>query len=187
MMSNSSNTCVTEKSFVLVPFWVEDVLRRNKLPMASMLDYGKMAELMSVEDRSAFLSLQKANKIKLFATSYNSHLLGSWEQSAQNEQKAVLDAAVVPMSYSETSSKDTYERLEAGDQLPEEKPWSIVDVDRNTMAIVLKPGFVKAVTINSVALNLVREILRVFYGYYEVHQVSQLNLFGKYLELLQDT
>lgn len=184
-MPNSSDTCVTEKSFILVPFWVEDVLQRNKLPMASILDYGKMAELMSLEDRSAFLTIQRASKIALLSSTYNSHLLGSWEQSAPEEQKAVLDSAVVPMSYSETASQDTYERLALGDKRPQEAPWRIVDFDRNAVAIVLMPGIVESLQCSETALKLVKEILSLFYGYYEVHRVSQMPIFGKYLELLQ--
>lgn len=184
-MSNSGSTCVTKKSFILVPFWVEDALRRKKLPLASILDYDKMAEVMSIEDRSAFLNIQRADKIALFSSSFNSCLLGSWEQSARSEQKAVLDSAVVPMSYSESASVDTYERLAIGDKRPESKTWEVVDFDRNIVAIVLKPGFVEAVKIDSIALQLVEDVLAVFYGYYEVHQVSQLPIFGKYLGLLQ--
>ena len=153
--------------------------------MASILDYGKMAELMSLEDRSAFLNVQRANKIPLFATSHNSYLLGSWEQNARAEQKAVLDSAVVPMSYSESAEVDTYDRLVLGDKRPEEKPWSVIDFDKHAVAVVLKPGFMEAMNKQEVALSLATEILGVFYGYYEVHQVSQLPLFGKYLELLQ--
>ena len=153
--------------------------------MASILDYGKMAELMSLEDQSAFLNIQRANKISLFATSNNSYLLGSWEQNVRDEQKAVLDAAVVPMSYSENAEVDTYDRLVLGEKRPEDKPWSVVDFDKHAVAIVLKPGFVEAMLNQEKALRLATEILGVFYGYYEVHQVSQLSLFGKYLELLQ--
>lgn len=185
-MPTISNTCVTEKSFILVPFWVENALRANKLPMASILDYSIMAEMMTLEDRSAFLNIQRANKINLFATSHNTHLLGSWEQSARKEQKAVLDSAVVPMSYSETASNDTYERLSLTDgKSAEDKPWRIVDFDRNAVAIVLMPGCVESLQDKDKALQLAREILDVFYGYYEVHEVSQLSIFGKYLDLLQ--
>lgn len=184
-MFQANNTSVTEKTFILVPYWVQDMLQRNKLPMASVLDYNKMSELMSIEDRSAFLNIQLANKIALFATSCNSYLLGSWEQSADTKQKAVLDSAVVPKSYSETASQDNCERLELGDKSPEDRPWAIVDFDRNVFAIVLKPGFIDAVKDSALALQFTREILEVFYGYYKVHQVSQLSIFSKYLEFLQ--
>ncbi len=180
----NETTCVTEKSIVLIPFWVEDVLRRNKLTLASVLDYTRVAELMSMEDRSAFLTLQRANKIGLFAGAVNSYLLGSWEQSALKEQKAVLDSAVVPMSYSETAVNDSLERLKLGETPKPECHYKVVDFDRNALGVILYPGCVEALLEKETALALTREILNVFYGYYEVHEVSSLPLFAKYLELI---
>ncbi len=183
-MSNSSNPCVRSKSIILVPYWVKDALHRAKLPMSSVLDYGVMADLMSIEDRSAFLNIQCSDKISLFSKSFNGYLLGSWEQSAQGEQKAVLVSAVVPMSYSESAQKDTFERLELGDKTPSNKYWEILDFDRSAVAVILNPGIFEVLKDKTEKLNMVRDILSVFYGYYEVHEVSQMNLFGEYLNLL---
>lgn len=48
---------------VLVPYWVENVLKRNRLKFADVLNYAKMRELMSVEDVSAFLHFQSTGQI----------------------------------------------------------------------------------------------------------------------------
>ena len=60
----------------------------------------------------------------------------------------------------------------------------VVKIGRNALGVILYPGCVEALLEKETALALTREILNVFYGYYEVHEVSSLPLFAKYLELI---
>ena len=88
------------------------------------------------------------------------------------------------MSYSETAVNDSLERLKLGETPKPECYYKVVDFDRNALGVILYPGCVEALLEKETALALTREILNVFYGYYEVHEVSSRPLFAKYLELI---
>ncbi len=89
------------------------------------------------------------------------------------------------------------------DRMTQERPYSertaekideeVADLIKESVkraAIILKANkkpledLTKALLEKETALALTREILNVFYGYYEVHEVSSLPLFAKYLELI---
>lgn len=176
------------KAMVIVPYWVENVLKRNRLAFTEVLNYGKMRELMSVEDLSAFLYLQRADKIDLFKTAVNTYLLSSWEQTRSSDEKTELVSVVVPLSYSEDIISSTTKRLERNpytEMTQDSKSYGIVDFEREAFSFVIKPGFVEDMRDNAKALDCCRDILKLFYGYHEPHEVSALPIFQNYLEHLR--
>lgn len=178
-------SCITNKTFILVPFWVQDAVERNKMSMSDVLDYGKMRAIMSLEDLASFLSIQKADKLNLFKASYNPELLDNWKSTVQDGQREELDSTVIPLSYKPEIVQSSYERLQPVEGQTVDCTWQLKDFSRNTFAVVMYPGFEQNIKLKDSALALMRKILEIFYGYYEVHRVSQLPLFGEYLKLLQ--
>lgn len=181
-----ADTSLLQKSYVYIPSWVEDLLRRHRLGLDSVFDYEVMRELMSVEDLSAFLGVQMFDAKLNLPKPHKSYLLGSWEQSVREEHRAVLESAVIPQSYSETGLTDAWERLQ-GNASDNKTYWSVADVRKDVFAVILYPGIVQAIQQPKQILDMIRDILRVFYGYYEIHKVSQLPIFGRYLHWLSHT
>lgn len=67
------------KAMVVVPYWVENVLKRNRLNFTDLLEYGKMRDVMSVNELSAFLTVQHTGRIPVINSIVNTYLLSSWE------------------------------------------------------------------------------------------------------------
>ena len=183
---------MANKVMVLVPNSIVEVLRRNRLPLDSILDYTKLRGLVSVQDISAFLSLQRTDKIDLVKSTYNSYLLTSWKQNRSNDERAELDSVVVSLSYSEATVKELYESL--ADKFIEEPmdgkardPYEIIDITREAFAVVIKPGFLTLQKSNKDHLDLLRKVLKVFYEYQQPHEVASLAIYNLYLRLLEDT
>ena len=172
------------KAMVIVPYWVENVLKRNRLAFTEVLNYGKMRGLMSVEDLSAFLYLQRADKIDLFKNAVNTYLLSSWEQTRSSDEKTELVSVVVPLSYSEETVNDVVERLSQVQEDTEQNAYDIVDFAREAFVVVLRKGFMQSMATPVKQLDFVRDLLKLYYCYYEPHEVSSLQIFQNYLDRL---
>lgn len=178
------------KSMVLVPSWVQNVLYRNRVPVADILDFAKMRKLMSAQDLSAFLSLQSADRIALLKPAASYHLLNSWEQCQETDGRTELVSVVVPASRGEETIDDAYSRFGpnargitwGGEPAAAVR---IIDISREAFAVELSPNFIEAINDGEVALEVLRRVLKVFYGYLDVHSVSATPIFLSYLDALK--
>ena len=67
-------------SFILIPFWVEKALKRNKLSLKDILDYQLIRKFFSLEDLAGLVSFQQSNGLEVFNNFYNGVLLSSWKR-----------------------------------------------------------------------------------------------------------
>lgn len=175
-------------SFVLIPFWVEKVLKRNKLSLKDILDYEKIRKYFSMEDLAGLLSIQDSGSFNVFQKfTLRTVLLSSWEKTS-GVLSAELGSAVIPLSYSEEVKSYVTMKIVGDDvtsQEVNEPSYRIVDIERNTFCIVLYPGFLKLQEVVESLLNFVRDILKVFYVYHKVEDVSKEPIFRFYLDLLE--
>ena len=177
---------MSNKVMVLVPYSIAEVLRRNRLSLSSILDYKQMRQLVSVDDLSAFYKFQKAERIELLRAMHSNYLLTSWEQNRTSDERTELDSVIVPTSPSEDGVDYIYEGLaRPGDDTPGVLPYEVVDLSREAFALVVRPGFMDLLKDKSKSLELLRAILKVFYGYHQVHEVSALPIYAKYLQCLE--
>lgn len=181
---------MANKVMVLVPNAIAEVLRRNRLDLAKIFDYTTLRSLVSVQDISAFLSLQRADKIDLVKTSNYSFLRTSWEQTVTSDEREELVSFVIPSSNSEKPSKELYGQF--GDNLIEQSvdgkpvcPYEVLDVTRDAFIVILKPGYMSLQKDTAQHLGLVRKVLKVFYEYQQQHEVASTAIFGLYLQLLE--
>lgn len=171
-------------SFVLVPFWIENVLKRNKLSCRDLLQYDTVRSLMSVEDTASLLATQSCTKLKMFEN-YNNILLSSWEKSNNPKSRYELGSTVTHLSCSEDIRTSVFNRL-VSDEYPQDDSdkFKIIDIDRNIFCIVLYEGFITSMIKEAMQLNLIRDILKISYMYRRVHEVSEYPIFDDYLNLL---
>lgn len=172
------------KAMVLVPYWVENVLKRNRLKFTDVLNYAKMRELMSVEDVSAFLHFQSTDQIAALRGVDRSILLSSWEQTRSTNDPAELASVVIPLSQSEATAIDSAQRYLTPATDLDIPVYQLVDVEREVLVVVVRQGFEEIMQQPAHELEFLREVLKQYYIYLEVHQVSSLQVFRNYLERL---
>ena len=169
---------------VLVPYWVENVLKRNRLKFTDVLNYAKMRELMSVEDVSAFLHFQTTDLIAPLRGAECSILLSSWEQTRSANDPTELASVVIPLSQSEATASDAMQRNLVPAMDLDIPVYQLVDVEREVLIVVIREGFSEVMQDNAKALDFLRDVLKQYYIYMDVHQVSTLQVFRNYLERL---
>lgn len=172
------------KAMVLVPYWVENVLKRNRLKFTDVLNYAKMRELMSVEDVSAFLHFQTTDWIAPLRGAECSILLSSWEQTRSANDPTELASVVIPLSQSEATANDAMQRNLVPAMDLDIPVYQLVDVEREVLIVVIREGFSEVMQDNAKALDFLRDVLKQYYIYMDVHQVSTLQVFRNYLERL---
>ena len=178
-------------SFVFIPFWVEKVLKRNKLSLKDILEYEKIRKYFSLEDLAGLLCVQESDQLGSFSSfkefSLRTVLLSSWMKTS-GALAVELGSAVIPLSYSKEVKNYVLVKLSEQDvvsQNIDDPVYRIVDIERNTFCIVLKPGFVKLHNSVEALLDFVKDILKVFYVYHKVEVVSREPIFKAYLNLLE--
>lgn len=174
-------------SFILIPFWVEKALKRNKLSLKDILDYQLIRKFFSLEDLAGLVSFQQSNGLEVFNNFYNGVLLSSWEKTS-GPLKAELGSAIIPLSDSEEVKNYVIMRLNTHvtqEDINELDFYKVVDIERNTFCIVFNEGFLQSVqTSFESMLSFVRNILKVFYVYHSVDVVSKQPLFKTYIDML---
>lgn len=190
---------LSEKSPVLIPYWVVRVLKRNSLNLTDLLDYNKIRNVLSIEDVADLLSLQHLYVAPFLDRNYFGRLLNSWEESASGDLKRELVSSVISLSYSEGSKEsnllrlnrdapnDAFSRFDADSEttVKDQPAFELVDFDRNVYALILKPGFTEYVSTYKGQIELVTAMLKQLYVYSKVNKVSSTTLFSSYLKLLE--
>jgi hypothetical protein len=172
---------VKQKNLVLIPFWIEKVLKRNNLPVSESLNYSKLSGLLSLSDLSAFLFFQNCDSFNIFVNE-NSALLSSWEQTCQDELRVELDSTVVPLSFKEEATRYVEESFAVNSEASD--TYRVVDLDRENYGIVIYPGFPEYVNENRNRVKVIEDLLKVLYKYFELHEVSNTDIFKSYLKQL---
>lgn len=174
-------------SFILIPYWIEKALKRNKLSLKDVLNYQVIRRFLSLEDLAGLVSFQQSNGLEVFNNFYNGVLLSSWEKTS-GPLKAELGSAVIPLSDSEEVKNYVSTRLNAVENINDVDEldfYKIVDIERNTFCIIVKEGFNQRIAASfDLMLNFIRNILRVFYVYHSVDVVSKQPLFKTYVDML---
>lgn len=177
-------------SVILVPFWIEKALKRNNFSLRSILNYDTLVGIMSKEDLSEMLCLQHLENVDVLQY-FNGYLLSSWERTIDNCDKVELGSTVIPLSHSETIKNQVLSRLALKANVDNSSNcnpvFKIVDIERNTFAIVLYEGFIESIGNDSGKLALIEELLKLFYVYCKVEDVANTSLFSTYIDLLSMT
>lgn len=181
-----------EKQILVLPHWIEQVLSRNNCPLDRCLDYSVVRQYLSLEDLAGLLCVQELKLIDKSGMSDQGTLFRSWLSSADVAQKAELMDSVRPLSCNNELKQDVILRLReiksgylTDDDAEEEIKtyFRIVDSTRKIAFLIVYPGFLQRNSIAQYRYNVVVELLKVFYRYMKVYQVSALPLFSEYVSL----
>lgn len=179
------------KNFVLIPFWVENVLNRNNIDIIDILNYSKLKSILSTNDLAQLKSLQTIEEISSFKELDGKwYLFNSWMNSAQESEKVELDSVINQLSCSKDLQQDLLDRLslEYAPLVFDESAskYKILDLNRDVTAIVLNPGFIDFERDQMNQFNLISDLLKSLYVYSTFSEVSNYSLFNKYVQSLED-
>jgi hypothetical protein len=178
---------VTKKRVVLIPYWVQDILNRNKMPLADCLDIGKMKPVLALNDLLGMAALQNFFPTVL-GSDFPDELWWVWQTSTADnaELKKFMDAYVTNLGNNPVYVNVVQSRLfdEDAKHFVYENPFITYDLSPETLGVVIYPGFFVGNDIVELQKSLIKAILKVLYVYDPSHEVAKTPLFKRYLELL---
>jgi len=183
-----------KKQFILVPYWIEDSLQRNKMSLPDCLDFPKIKAICSLNDLIGFSALQRCAGIILGKEVHDPvsgyELFMAWSQSVVENDTEMHDYLTKNVSLLEDAPafvKEMKNRLFS----PESKhgrydqPFRVVDLSNRLSAVVIYPGFFTEDAGNTaLQFEVIEAMLKVLYVYDSHSEVSKTSLFLRYLELL---
>ena len=179
-----------KKVAILIPFWIQDVLRRAQLPLSACLELDKIKPLLSLNDLATFLAIQNTKYFKLITGSdQQDQLSWIWNQGVIKSNVELNDflwKTLIPVSNDSSFNTIVEDRLfkkESYDSNYKE-PFTIYDLTPEVFGIVIYPGhFINS---NNIVLqkNTLEAILDVLYAYQSFHEVAKSIFFRSYLEVL---
>jgi len=179
---------VTIKRIVLIPFWVQDILARNKMQLADCLNVAKLKPIMALNDLLAFAALQRHIVQLVGAPVIGDELYWIWAESvaANPELKKFLNESISVLSGDPTYNREIQSRLFDPDAhtAQYEKPFITYDLSPEVLGVVIYPGYFTDSGNNDLQKSLVSAILKLLYVYEHDHKVAKTPLFKRYLELL---
>jgi hypothetical protein len=186
----------SKKQIVLIPYWVQEIMQRNKLPLSDCLDLAKLRPLISLNDLLMFAVMDNCQEEIIGSLpgqdtvpSYFQSIIWEWSKIIPTNEHELNDFCWKSIS---TISKDVSilnelkERLFCEDAKSSmyEKPFITYDLTPGITGVVIFPGFFTSARKKEFQKPLVEAILKLSYVYDSTHEVAKTPLFKRYLELL---
>lgn len=182
------------KHILVIPFWVQEQLNRNKLRLHELLEFGKARKVLSAHDMA---TVATATHCWDYVTGHlegeeNTYpvgrdgLLDAWRASATAEEQEDLNR-LLSLSYDPSIIADIKHRLFDAGSADErhQQPFNTYDLTPEIVAVVIYPGhFVEGAAFQDRSVLLLESVLRVFYAYDPHHEVAKHPCFKQYLRLL---
>ncbi len=179
-----------KRNIILIPFWVHETLRRNKLELSAVLDFKKLREVLTLQDIASIFALQ--DYAKMLAGCEELHigsLYFGWNAGILANEHEVIDflnQQVMPIAEDASTRKEVFARLfEPNARLERhEKPFICYDLSPEFEGVVINPGFFTQIGDHQLQSDFVGALLKALYVYEPYNEVSKTPLFKRHLELL---
>ena len=179
---------MSKKRIVLIPYWVQEIVKRANLPLAACLEFGKIKAVMSLNDLIGFCTLQQYFKHVLNAEMFD-ELFSIWLDSIPNDQpelRSYFTEQVYPLACDDSFRKEIWGRLFEVEARSKqyEVPFITYDLTPTVCGVVICPGYFVNDGTADLQRSLIQAILEVLYVYDTFSDVAKTSLFKRYLELL---
>lgn len=174
---------LTEKSMIVVPYWVMQAIKKAKMPIDRCLCYSTLSTLMSKEDIAVYLSMQTQGTLANLLSPSFSTLVAHFRKNTPSEEIPIIHSLIADAQTVKTEESAT-ERLQVVDKTYEHA-WEIQDLSREVFAVVVYPGILDQLKDRQAQLDIIRQVLKIFYGHFPVWQVSGFSIFARYLSALE--
>jgi hypothetical protein len=182
-----------KKTVVLIPYWIQEILKRNQLPLSACLDLNKINVLLSVNDLCGFLALQNTKYFKLVTGSDKTYslltdILSDSIAKTDSELRYYFFNTIEQLKDDISFSNELEARLFNVDSKLNEynEAFSMYDLSPEACGIVIYPGYF---TTNNIVLQkaVVESIIEILYVYLPFHKVAKTVYFEQYLKLLSSS
>jgi hypothetical protein len=180
-----------KKSVVLIPYWVQEALRRNGLQLSACLDLDLIRPFVATNDLASFLTLQDNMYFNsVIGATPSGTLIMSWNDNViktNSELSKYLNETLSLLAGDKTIRDDIDHRLFSTDSGQErhKEPFVIYDLTPDVIGVVIYPGYFVAGNNAALQKDINEAIIEVLYRYSSFHEVAQTPFFRRYLELLQ--
>jgi hypothetical protein len=171
----------------LLPSWTVNTLHRRGLKAADILNFSRIRPIFSVNDLAGLQVLQKFGDEVVGAKDLaGCSLEYPWSQTcATEEDRKFLKEQLTPLFGDPYHQGVLIERLfSEGDTASSEKPFEVVPLGDDALAVVLYPGAFTPTNAPRQHFNVIRALLKQLYVYEEHTTVAATPLSLRYLELL---
>lgn len=179
-----------KKDIILIPYWIQETLQRNQLPLAACLDFAKIKPIMALSDLTAFAALDEFQK-QIIGIESNTwkDIVWHWSGSIPNTDPTLKDFlwnTVNSLSKDRSLTEEVKARLFDSDARTSQYKNAFItyDLSPTVAGVVIYPGFFVSEGIVELQKPLIDSLLKLLYVYEPSHEVAKTPLFKRYLELL---
>ena len=180
-----------KKCVVLIPFWVQETLKRNGLQLSACLDLDTIRPFVSTNDLACFLTLQDNMYVDSIIGAKSFSTLGMiWSENINktNTDLASYRSVTLTPLVGDKSIKDelNHRLFDLNTSAVNYKePFAIYDLTPDVIGIVIYPGYFKPSNNVTLQKEINEGIIEVLYRYNSFHEVAKTPFFRRYLELLK--
>lgn len=178
-------------NFIFIPEFVATSLSRKGIELATILDFAKLRQSLSINDIAITAELQK-HLDKLLPSipgketyyGFENSLVDTWYQNADAETQVYINEVFSKVLVDSGQAKqETIDRLFNKDYQSEEAsketPYDLVDLGRKYYGIIVKPGIFPDPYQSK---QLIRSLVKASYVYETQDVIAQSSLFRQYVE-----
>lgn len=179
---------------LFVPYWIKNAININKLTYYDILDYDKMRNILSIEDIAEFkfaTSLYNNNTTILnkeitnfFNNFIYSDIWYKWSTNVNNKNKLEYINTIRPLSYTDDIINSVINKLYAFDNFDDKQRYHEIIELNNMIVVIIKKGFLNAISNKEYKLNLLREYLSAMNKLLPQHIVTVKSVYKLYIDSL---
>lgn len=182
----------TRINTIILPYWIDRVLQRNKLDYIDILNYGKLRKVLSIEDFALFMAANRSIGQKNFDSIFGDSFvdLNYLSQTATSELRNEFWKVISPLAEAETTRVALLERLMKSDfkypdDLSSGSLYRFQSLNDQNLLVFVERGLLNAFEDRDFAKALVSDYLKALYSLLPISEVSNsYNAFEQYLDLL---
>lgn len=177
---------------IILPYWIDRVLKRNKLDYIDILNYDRLRKVLSVEDFALFLAANRSIGQESFDSIFGNSFIefDFYCQKSNPEKSNELNNIIVPLSESETTRSALYERLlkpdfDYQDDLSSGQLYRFQTLNDQSLLVFVERGLLNAFENRDFAKAFISDYLKALYSLLPISDVSNsYTAFERYLDLL---
>jgi hypothetical protein len=177
---------------IIIPYWIADTIRRNKLDHIDILEYGVVQKILSIEDMAHFLFI---NESVISGLNSRFFIYDAWVNTIADNNDNILNQLMRLLDAIDIK-QDIHARL-SDEKLNISKINDITDINTSNdtlylvelkkdghIYITIKRGFLNALNIKEFTRQFYTDILKKLYSVQAIHDVSSYEIFKLYLKNL---
>ena len=174
-------------SLVIIPDWAVSVLNRFKVSIVDVLDKEKLKKYFSVNDLAKIIALNNLTLFSKYSLVDRNFLTADYELVKLSETKSIIDEV---LDYFDNTSEKNYQVSKKEDEAVASFNATAVKFHEfiagydNRNILVVKPGFVSALSDRGYSIEFFSDCLKMHYSYKPIRDVSTTPVFLSYLNLL---